>query len=198
VPKLLRRGKSTGQAEADEAAAQEPEAPAAPDRQAAAQPEPDTEPEPDTQPEPSPVAAAGAAQPDGGKRRVATGRPGGLLARMYGDPGEMSRAERERQAALEFEQAVAPVMDLLAASVPEASSPEEAARAWESRVGELRPDPDGGAYVAGDRFDREARVYYRLLRRDYQRNPRPSQAAKSGVTHHLHSRYNLFPGTKGW
>ena len=89
-------------------------------------------------------------------------------------------------------------MDLLTASVPEASSPDEAARAWESRLGELRPDPGAGAYVPGDRFDREARVYYRLLRRDYEKNPRPSMARKRAVSHHLHSQYNRFPGTKGW
>lgn len=125
-------------------------------------------------------------------------RVGGLLGRMYGEPGEMSRADRERQAAMEFEQAVAPVMEMLVGSVPEASSPEEAARAWESRAGEVRPDPGAGAYVPGDAYEREARVYYRLLRRDYQKDPRPSLANKRGLTHHLHGRYNLFPGTKGW
>ncbi|MDP8937435.1 MAG: hypothetical protein M3O23_06870, partial [Actinomycetota bacterium] len=100
--------------------------------------------------------------------------PGGLLGRVYGNPGETSRAERERQAAMEFEQAVAPVMDMLVGSIAGASSPEEAARAWESRAGEVRPDPGAGAYIPGDAYEREARVYYRLLRRGYQKNPRPS------------------------
>lgn len=126
------------------------------------------------------------------------GRVGGLLRRMYGEPGPMSPAERERQAAIEFEQAVAPVMEMLVGSVPDASSPEEAARTWESRAGEVRPDPGAGAYIPGDAYDKEARVYYRLLRRDYQKDPRPSLSKKRGTTHHLHSQYNRFPGTKGW
>lgn len=187
MPKLLKREKGATPAKGDDARAPDVEAEAEPDTQPEAGPEPA-----------SPPAPTASAPPAGGRRpavAVAGGR-GGLLTRMYGNPGETSRAERERQAALEFEQAVAPVMDLLAASVPEASSPEEAARAWESRLGELRPDPAGGAYVEGDRFEREARIYYRLLRRDYQKDPRPSR--ERGMTHHLHTQYNRFPGTKGW
>lgn len=141
--------------------------------------------------EPAPLAAAGPGP-------VTRTTPGGLLGRVFGDPAQMSRAERERQAAMELEQAVAPVMDMLVGSVPGASSPEEAARAWESRAGEVRPDPGAGAYIPGDAYEREARVYYRLLRRAYQKDPRPSLGKGRGPTHHLHSRYNLFPGTKGW
>ena len=192
MPKLLRRGKTPARApEVDHAAQAEP----------AVEERPAVEAEPQPQPEPAPPpVTAGDSRPagNGNKGSTSPGGPGGLIGRLYGDPGEVSREERDRQAALEFEQAVAPVMDLLKASVPEASSPDEAARAWESRVGELRPDPGAGAYVPGDRFDREARVYYRLLRRDYEKNPRPSMARKRSVSHHLHSQYNRFPGTKGW
>lgn len=173
MPKLLKRDKTSTQAAVAPAAA----APSA---------EPMAEDRPQPQPEPEPAAT-----------RAAKG-PAGLLGRIYGNPGETSRDERERQAAMEFDQAVAPVMDLLVGSVPEASSPEEAARAWESRVGELRPDPGAGAYIPGDRFDKEARVYYRLLRRDYEKNPRPSLSKSKKVSHALGTSYKQFPGTRGW
>ena len=191
MPKLLKRGKT-----------QAPAQDSAPEVGDAAQAEPAVDahpgPQPEPEPAPPPMTAGAPAPGNGNKGPASAGGPGGLIGRLYGNPGEVSREERDRQAALEFEQAVAPVMDLLTASVPEASSPDEAARAWESRVGELRPDPGAGAYVPGDRFDREARVYYRLLRRDYEKNPRPSMARKRSVSHHLHSQYNRFPGTKGW
>jgi hypothetical protein len=186
MPKLLKRHKAPEQeagSGGDDAVPPEP--------MAEAQPEPVAAPPPDAAP---PVAALEPAAT--GRGGSSPGGPGTLLRRIYGNPGEMSRDERDRQAAMEFEQAVAPVMDLLLASVPEASSPEEAARTWESRAGELRPDPEGGAYIPGDAYDTDARVYYRLLRRDYERNPRPSP--RRGVTHHLHSQYKRFPGTKGW
>jgi len=121
---------------------------------------------------------------------------GGLFGRMYGDVGEQSAAERDRQAAYEFQQVLAPAMELLHASVPEASSPEEAARILEQSQGELVPDPDGGAYVRGDAYDNDARVYYRLLRRDYEKTPRPSEKRKT--SHHLHQVYGKLGGNKGW
>ena len=121
---------------------------------------------------------------------------GSLLSRALGDPGEMTTEERDRQAAQEFEQAIAPVMELMRAAIPEASTPEEAARILEANQGEITPDPQGGAYVPGDAFDADARVYYRLLRRDYEKNPRPSK--KMPVSHHLHGAYGKLPGTRGW
>jgi hypothetical protein len=197
MPKLLRRSKpTTDDAAPDDAAAHPPEAVADDVAEPHMQPEQPEQQLAQTDTPPDVPAAAVRSDPAPGGNGGASRTSGGLLARM--DPGALSRAERDRQAALEFEQAVAPVMDLLAASVPEASSPEEAARAWESRAGEALPDPAGGAYVPGDSYDNEARVYYRLLRRDYQKNPRPSLVASRGVSHHLHNRYNRFPGTKGW
>lgn len=120
--------------------------------------------------------------------------PGGLLSRL--DVGEQTAADRERQAALEWERAMAPVMDLMRSAVPEASTPDEAERILAQNQGEITPDPDGGAYVRGDSFETDARVYYRLLRRDYEKNPRPSQ--KRDVSHHLHGVYGKLTGTKGW
>jgi len=117
---------------------------------------------------------------------------------MYGDVGEDSASDRERVARDEFSQAIAPALDLLHASVPEASSPDEAARIVEQNFQqvELVPDPQGGAYIHGDAFDADARVYYRLLRRNYEKNPRPSEQRKK--SHHLHEVYGKLVGTKGW
>ena len=192
MPKLLRRDKSpkaTDAPPAAETAQLEAEAPAPPPPPAPTASEP-----------PPPPPAPMASEPGNGNgddyETIMTS--GSLLTRMYGEPGERSRSDRDRVAAAEFEQAVAPVMDMLAGSVPEASSPEEAARAWEARIGEVRPDPGAGAYLPGDAFEREARVYYRLLRRDYEKNPRPSLTKNKKVSHHLHSQYKAFPGTRGW
>jgi hypothetical protein len=121
---------------------------------------------------------------------------GGLLERVLLFSGEMTPEERDRIAQEEFEQAIAPVMEYMRANVPEASTPEEAARIWAENQGEITPDPNPGGYVHGDAFDRDARVYYRLLRRDYEKNPRPSE--KKSVSHHLHGVYNKLPGTRGW
>lgn len=121
---------------------------------------------------------------------------GSLLTRALGDPGELSAEERDRQAQTEFEAAIAPVMDLMRSAVPEASTPEDAARILSENQGEITPDPQGGAYVPGDAFEADARVYYRLLRRDYEKNPRPSE--RKQMSHHLHGVYNKLPGTRGW
>jgi hypothetical protein len=128
---------------------------------------------------------------NGGSSR---GAPSGLLGRL--DPGEQTADERERQAAQDWEQILAPAMDLMRAAVPEANTPEDAARILSQNQGEITPDPEGGAYVRGDAFESDARVYYRLLRRDYEKNPRPSQ--KREVSHHLHGVYGKLTGTKGW
>ena len=121
---------------------------------------------------------------------------GSLIDRIIGDPGEQSAEERDRIAAMEFEQAIAPVMELMRAAVPGASTPEEAARILSENQPEVPQDPNPGAYVPGDAFDQDARVYYRLLRRDYEKNPRPSE--KRDLSHHLHGAYNKLPGTRGW
>ena len=88
---------------------------------------------------------------------------GGLLQRVLLFTGEQTPEERDRVAAQEFEQAIAPVMEYMRAAVPEASTPEEAERILGANQGEITPDPMGGSYVAADAFDRDARVYYRCL-----------------------------------
>jgi len=127
---------------------------------------------------------------NGGSSRNASG----LLGRL--DPGEQTADERERQAARDWEQILAPAMDLMRAAVPDANTPEDAARILSENQGEITPDPEGGAFVRGDAFESDARVYYRLLRRDYEKNPRPS--TKREVSHHLHGVYGKLTGTKGW
>lgn len=127
-----------------------------------------------------------------------SGGVGGLFSRMYGDVGEQTAAERDRQADQEFRQAMAPALELLQASVPEASSADEAARILDERQSatELVPDPKGGAYVNGDAYETDARIYYRLLRRDFEKTPRPSE--KRATSHHLHQVYGKLTGNKGW
>jgi hypothetical protein len=126
---------------------------------------------------------------------------GGLLQRVLMFSGEQTPEERDRVAAEEFEQAIAPVMEYMRAANPDASTPEEAARIWAENQGEITPDPQGGSFVPGDSFDRDARVYYRLLRRDYEKTPRPSEKRKES---RALSRpggadgYRLLPGTRGW
>jgi hypothetical protein len=126
--------------------------------------------------------------------------PAGLLKRVLLFSGETKPEERDRVAAQEFEQAIAPVMEYMRSHV-EASSPEEAARIWAENQGEITPDPKGGSYVPGDSFDTDARVYYRLLHRNYEKTPRPSEKRKES---RALSRaggsdgYRLLPGTRGW
>lgn len=122
--------------------------------------------------------------------------PSGLLQRVLMFSGETTAQERDRVAAEEFQQAIAPVLEYMRVQNPDASTPEEAARIWAENQGEITPDPMGGSYVHGDAFDRDARVYYRLLRRDYEKTPRPSE--KRSLSHHLHGAYNKLPGTRGW
>lgn len=123
---------------------------------------------------------------------------GGLLNRVLLFSGEMTPEERDRIAQEEFQAAIEPVMEYMRSAAPEASTPEEAARIWAENQGEITPDPQGGSYVYGDAFDRDARVYYRLLRRDYEKTPRPSEREKRSVSHHLHGVFNKLPGTRGW
>lgn len=122
--------------------------------------------------------------------------PAGLLQRVLMFSGETTAQERDRIAAEEFERAIAPVMEYMRVQNPDASTPEEAAQIWGQNQGEITPDPHGGSYVYGDAFDADARVYYRLLRRDYEKTPRPSE--KRSVSHHLHGVFNKLPGTRGW
>jgi hypothetical protein len=126
---------------------------------------------------------------------------GGLLQRVLMFSGETTAAERDRVAAEEFAQAIAPVMEYMRAALPDASTPEEAARLWAENQGEITPDPQGGSYVPGDSFDRDARVYYRLLRRDYEKTPRPSEKRKESralTRAGGADGFRLLPGTRGW
>jgi len=123
---------------------------------------------------------------------------GSLFQRALGDPGEQSPEERDRIAAMEFEQAINPVLEMMRAAVPGASTPEEAARILSENQGEITPDPKGGSFVPGDAFDADARVYYRLLRRNYERDPRPSERQRDKISHHLHGLHSKLPGTRGW
>ena len=124
--------------------------------------------------------------------------PPGLLQRVLMFTGETTAAERDQVAQQEFQAAIGPVLEYMRQHAPEASTPEEAARIWAENQGEITPDPKGGSYVHGDAFDHDARVYYRLLRRDYEKTPRPSEAGKRSVSHHLHGVFNKLPGTRGW
>ena len=80
---------------------------------------------------------------------------------------EPSREELARQAAIEFGQAVAPSMDLLKAAVPEASSPEEAWRIIEGRLGKPIKDPD--AQLPDHPIYSGDTLVYHQLRRHYGR-----------------------------
>ena len=79
----------------------------------------------------------------------------------------VSREEAEREAAMEFNQSIAPSMDLLKAAVPDASSPEEAWRAIEGRLGQPIRDPDA-ALPDHPVYQGDALVYQQL-RRHYGR-----------------------------
>lgn len=88
-----------------------------------------------------------------------------------------SREEAEREAAMEFDQAVAPSMERLRAAVPDASSAEEAWRAIESRLGPPSTDPDpelpSHPVYTGDT------LVYHQLRRHYGR-PAPAGSFRLG------------------
>ena len=125
----------------------------------------------------------------------ANGGGAGLLTRMYGLPERRSPEERDREAAMEFAAACGPAMDVLRRTVPDAASPDEAMRSLVPQ-GDYPPDPDGGALLPGDAYDTDRRVYYRLLRRDYEMNPRPARPKRN--SHFLHDVYGRLPGIKGW
>jgi hypothetical protein len=76
-----------------------------------------------------------------------------------------AREELEREAAAEFYQAVSPALELLHAAVPDASSPEEASRAIESKLGPAPQDRDAQLprhpLYSGDT------LVYQQLRRHY-------------------------------
>ncbi len=78
-----------------------------------------------------------------------------------------SREEIEQEAAMEFNQAVAPSLNLLQAAVPEASSPDEAWRVIESKLGQPVQDPDP-EIPTHPVYSGDALVYQRL-RRHYGR-----------------------------
>ena len=98
-------------------------------------------------------------------REASTVRASALISLLSAP--STNREEAEREAAAEFDQAAAPSMELLKAAVPEASSPEEAWRAIESRLGPSLEDPmpdlpDHPQY-SGDT------LVYHQLRRHYGR-----------------------------
>lgn len=200
MPKLLRRGKDRHDAPVEPVLTSAPVGEGSPPPEAApvaAAPAPVPDPAsastydlPAGAPYEKPISWEPAPEPPPPPRST-----GGLLG-FYKETGEQTKEERDRVAAMEFEQAISPVMEMMRASVPEASTPEEAARILSENQGEITPDPQGGAYVYGDAFDADARVYYRLLRRNYEKNPRPSERRKQ--SHHLHSVYGKLTGTKGW
>ncbi|MGQ0744487.1 MAG: hypothetical protein ACT4OS_09165 [Acidimicrobiales bacterium] len=129
---------------------------------------------------------------DASQHPAARARPS--LRRLFTVPERMSHEAREAEGAQELSQAMAFPLNLLSQAVPEAGTPEEAARLLAERQGELVADPAGGSEIHGDRFDTDRRVYYRLLNRDYQpRNPRAKK-----ISHKLHDRPALLPGTRGW
>lgn len=78
-----------------------------------------------------------------------------------------SREEAEREAAAEFNQALAPSMDLLRAAVPDASSPEEAWRTIESKLGQPLNDPD--AQIPRHPVWSDDALVYQQLKRHYGR-----------------------------
>lgn len=215
---LIKRGRKKGTddsvgAPMPEAAASEPTTEAEPPAPSAQMPvatEP-TQVERDYDPPPTYQSAADYTPPTGAddfrllERHIPAEPPpsreppaskGGLLSRVLMFTGEQTPEERDRIAQEEFQQAIEPVMEYMRTAIPEASTPEEAARLLSENQGEITSDPNGGGYVHGDAFDADARVYYRLLRRDYEKNPRPSE--KKPVSHHLHGVYGKLTGTKGW
>jgi hypothetical protein len=81
-----------------------------------------------------------------------------------------SLEERERQAAAEFEAAIAPGLEKLRDAVPDASSPDEARRLLEERQGEVLVDEEGERLKQSDMYSGEASVHYRIQR--HFRRPR--------------------------
>lgn len=123
---------------------------------------------------------------------------GSIIERALLFSGEQSAADRDRQAQADWEAAMAPVMELMKQFVPDAATPQEAERILAENQGAITPDPNGGSYIAGDAFTDDARVYYRLLRRDYEKTPRPSEVGKRPLSHHLHTLHGKLTGVKGW
>ena len=74
------------------------------------------------------------------KKRQSTVRASAIISMV--NQTSPSREEMEREAAIEFNEAVAPSLNLLQAAVPEASSPEEAWRVIESKLGQPVKDPE--------------------------------------------------------
>ena len=75
-----------------------------------------------------------------------------------------SREELERQAAADFQAAIAPSLESLREAVPDASSPDEARRALEERESEIEfpPDTEGEKLKANDIYRTEATVHHRI------------------------------------
>jgi hypothetical protein len=75
------------------------------------------------------------------RKRQSTVKTSAIISMITQTPST-NREEAEREAAEAVDQALAPSMDLLRAAVPDSSSPEEAWRTIESKLGREVRDPD--------------------------------------------------------
>jgi hypothetical protein len=89
--------------------------------------------------------------------------PVGFWVQSLVDTGKPpAREDLDRQAELDFQAAISPSMAGLHEAVPDASSPEEAMRALEERLGEPTPDPEARKGFASDIYNDDTTVYYRI------------------------------------
>ncbi|HEX2041260.1 MAG TPA: hypothetical protein VHF24_01375 [Acidimicrobiales bacterium] len=116
-------------------------------------------------PAPQPMAAGPPLEEEGDERLPASFYFEGLL--KLKDDRPPSREELDRQAAADFQAAIAPAVGPLHELVPDASGPEDALRQLTERWEEPLPDPEGEAARGQDPFTRgpaETAVYYRIRR----------------------------------
>jgi hypothetical protein len=99
------------------------------------------------------------------RRERSTVKSSAIISMLTESPP--SREDAEREAAAEFNQALAPSMDLLRAAVPDASSPEEAWRTIESKLDQPLQDPD--AKLPTHPVWQGDALVYQQLRRHYGR-----------------------------
>jgi hypothetical protein len=103
--------------------------------------------------------------PEGDRPRSRkTVRVSSLVSLLSGPP-QPDREQLEREAAAEFYAAVSPSLERLQQAVPGASSPEEAYRAIESRLGPAPKDPD--AELPRHPVYQGDALVYQQLRRHY-------------------------------
>ncbi len=116
-------------------------------------------------PAPQPTAAGPPPEEDGDERLPASFYFEGLLKLKNDQPP--SREELDRQAAADFQAAIAPAVGPLHELVPDSSGPEDALRQLTERWEDPLPDPEGEAARGQDQFKRgpaETAVYYRIRR----------------------------------